>query len=244
MQNSYIHKTVLEIEHVDLNRDWTLSSILMTMQTAADIHANQLGAGRDHVLAQSAYWIIARLRVEMRRYPHYLDEVFVTTWPGAPDRLGFPRYFRFAGADGETIGAATSIYMLLHSKTHDIVPPASIDVYGGIDVLPDKGPAVGRIKPGGEPVKTVHRAPVYSDIDLNRHMNNTRYAQWACDLFPTARFEAGHIDTFQLNYVSDGIEGHDIELRLFETGPAFTVAGTDTQTGKTVFQSAGSWHTK
>lgn len=241
MQNSYTMQTVLEIEHVDLNRRWNMASILTAMQTVADIHANDLMAGRDHVLAKGAYWIIARLRVDMARYPMYLDKITLKTWPGTPDRLTFPRYFNFMDDKGALLGSATSMYMLLNTETHEIVPPAKIDVYGGIDVLPDTCPAPGKVRPVGDPVKTVHRTPVYSDIDLNRHMNNTRYAQWACDMFPTNRYESSMLRSFQLNYVSDGIEGHDIALALYESGDDFTIVGDDTVTGKNVFKSAGSW---
>lgn len=241
MQSTHTEKLVLEIEHVDLNRRWTLASILTAMQTVADIHANGLHAGRDHVLGKGAYWVIARLRVDMRRYPRYLDEVSLTTWPGAPERLTFPRYFHFRDSDGQLLGTATSMYMLLSADSHDIVPPAKIDVYDGIDIHPETCPAPGRINPAGDAGRTLVRTPVYSDIDLNRHMNNTRYAQWVCDMFPTDRFAQSGIGSFQLNYVSDGIEGHGIRLALHEDGERFALIGDDTVTGKNVFKSAGNW---
>lgn len=238
--NSYTMKTTLEIEHVDLARRWNMAAILTAMQTVADLHANLLEAGRDHVLAKGAYWVIARLRVEMERYPQYMDEVSLTTWPGKPDRLTYPRYFNFHDQSGP-LGSATSMYMLLDTQTHEIISPAKMDLYSMIDILPDTCARPTKIRPVGEPVKTLHRTPVYSDIDLNRHMNNTRYAQWACDMFPTSKFEESMLRSFQLNYVSDGIEGHDIALTLYEQKDGFVIAGEDTDTGKAVFSSSGTW---
>lgn len=242
MKNTYTADFALEVEHVDLNSRWTLSSMLATMQTIADKHAIELGASRADVLARgNAYWVIARLLVEMRRYPVYQDVVSVTTWPGAPDRISFPRYFKFASQSGEALGAATAKYMLLSADDHSIVAPSKLDVYGGLDIFPEVNAQPGKIKlgePTGEPIL---RAPSYSDIDLNRHMNNARYAQWVCDLFPTSQYENNMLASFQLNYISDGIERHEIAMQLEQSGDSFAVRGVDTETEKTVFESAGRW---
>ncbi|MBQ8128888.1 MAG: hypothetical protein IJ175_01395 [Clostridia bacterium] len=42
----------------------------------------------------------------------------------------------------------------------------------------------------GEPAET-ERRPLYSDYDLNGHVNNTRYIAWLCDALGRSAFDDG-----------------------------------------------------
>lgn len=244
MQNKYATQIVLKTEHVDLTEHWTVSAILNAMQMAADNHAEQLGAGKEHIAPFNIYWVIARTRIDIELYPSYNDTVTIITWPGTPDRVSFPRYFKFEDAKGAVLGTATVKYMLLDMASHAIVAPGKVNIYPeGMEVLGDVNEQPGKIRFQQATQEPTFRKPAYSDIDLNRHMNNTRYAQWVCDVFPTTKFENHAIRTFQINYVSDGIEGHTIALDVQETAvdDSFCVRGIDAETDKIVFESAGRW---
>ncbi len=243
MQNSHSIQYVLKTDNVDFAERWTLSSILAMMQNTADEHAVLLEAGKDQIAPRGYYWVIARTRVDMAQYPRYGDAVTIKTWPGKPERLTFPRYFRFFNASGDILGTATVLYMLLDRDTHKIVPPANAKIYAKeMQMLPEVNPHPERVRMRLATQEPVFRTPSYSDIDLNRHMNNTRYAQWICDLFPTSRFATHALQTFQINYIADGAEAHRIALtRQDNEDGSFVVVGTDTETNSAVFTGAGVW---
>ena len=240
--NKHTEEIVLSTHDVDLTERWTLGGIMRAMQLASDRHATLLGVGKDHILPQGLYWVIARMRIDMRSYPRYGDAVTVETWPGTPERVAFPRYFKFEDKDG-VVGTASILYMLLSTETHRFVPPAKTAVYPrDMQIHPDANPMPDKIRFTEANRGTVYRKPSYSDIDLNRHMNNTRYGQWICDLFPTSKFESQVIKTCQINFIADGVEGHLIALNLHEEDNSFAVQGTDTDNGgKTVFECFGEW---
>jgi hypothetical protein len=124
------------------------------------------------------------------------------------------------------------------------VPPAREKIYpDGFEIYPEVNKPPQKIRFSAATGDIVYRAPAYSDIDLNRHMNNTRYAQWVCDLFPTSRFENSLLRCFQVNYISDGIEGRRIALEVEEAGDggSFAVRGSEADGGAAVFEAAGEW---
>lgn len=232
----------LQAADTDFAGRWKPASILSYMQILADKHAELLQCSQRNIEPEGVAWVIARLRVDMERYPVYGDNIRMTTWPGRPDRLTFPRYFKFEDAAGSLCGTATSKYMMIRIATHEFVKPADTDVYRLIDQLrEEENPQPERIRLKEPTRPVVWRAPAFSDIDMNRHMNNARYAEWVCDLFGTARFEHHALSRLQINYVSDGIEGHSIALDVEENEAGFIVKGADTTDGKIVFESAGEW---
>ena len=242
--NKYSMDFTLRTSDVDLTERWTLSGIMNAIQLAADSHATLLGAGKGQIIPKGYYWVLARLRIDMRRYPRYGDTLTATTWPGVPERISFPRYFRFEDQNG-VVGTASLLYILMSAETQRFVPSAKVDIYPkDMQVHPETNPAPDKIRFDESNRETVFRKPSYSDIDLNRHMNNTRYAQWICDLFPTSKFESSVLKTCQINFVSDGVEGHSIALDHYEAADAFVIRGTDTDNdGKTVFECSGEWMT-
>lgn len=244
MENFYRCEFTFRTEHTDLTGRGTTWGMLCAMQTAADVNARQLGCCRDQMVPRGYYWVNARTRLDMERYPQFDETITVTTWPGVPRRLIYPRYFRFDDADGQPLGCATAFYILLDNENHAPVMSSKVDIYPpGLDVLPQENPQPEKLRFEDVPGTTVFRTPVFSDIDCNRHMNNTRYVQWVCDLFPTSRFEHAAFKKFQINYIADGIEGRRIALSLYEdkeTG-CFSVRGADQETGRVIFEAAGEW---
>jgi len=231
----------LGADQVDYTGRMTLAALLQACQTIAGIHADRIGAGRDDIMDRGYIWVIARILVDLPVCPVYGQEVELMTWPGNKERIVFPRYFRLSDASGKTLGTVTSLYTLLDVNTRAIVPASRTDVYpAGFVHLEETNPAPGRfhLKPEGDPV--LLRIPVYSDLDLNGHMNNARYAQWICDLFRADRFRDSWLRKVQINYMSEGIEGEPIALYLNDSGAAFEVCGTDAG-GTVVFEASGEW---
>ncbi len=57
----------------------------------------------------------------------------------------------------------------------------------------------------------------YSDLDMNRHVNNCRYADWVLDaLFLDPAFRKAGIRSIQMNYLSEVSSGEEIQLVRFD----------------------------
>jgi acyl-ACP thioesterase len=52
----------------------------------------------------------------------------------------------------------------------------------------------------------------YTELDLNGHMNNTRYLDWVDDLLPSAFHKAHPVREFTVCYLAEALEGQEISL--------------------------------
>ena len=68
---------------------------------------------------------------------------------------------------------------------------------GTLDLVPEKIP----------PLALLDEAATFrvrnSDLDLNGHVNNTRYAQWILDSVPQKSHAAYDIDVYEVNFLSE-----------------------------------------
>ena len=87
--------------------------------------------------------------------------------------------------------------------------------------------------PGGIPAahaeQEVLRTVSYSDLDINGHMNNTRYLDWICDLLPAAYHKEHPLKAVTISYMSEALEGQQLHLGITH-GDIFHVDGSVAQT--------------
>lgn len=81
------------------------------------------------------------------------------------------------------------------------------------------------------------RMPAYTDLDVNGHVNNTRYADWLCDALGAALLSRRCLARLHINYAAEIRPEQEMELRLVESGDAFYFSGT--HGGKQHFEAGG-----
>lgn len=190
-------------------------SVLVAMQEAAGEHSHYLGMGREALLKENAIWILTRSEMRLLKQPVYLDKLTVRTFPGAPRRLLFPRYFRFINEEGETAITASSYWALMDVSTLSMVLPEGIagKMPDNSDLTPPMPPpGAARLSSGEE--QLIPYTPRFSDLDLNGHVNNTRCAGWAADLMGEGTLRRTPIASLTVNYNRE-IRGQDEILFSF-----------------------------
>ena len=123
MQKIYRDELLLRTCHCDMQGRWRPSAILEAMQEAAGTHAELLGCGRNRLLSDNIVWVISRIELHMDRYPSIGERVTVETFPMPCRRCFFPRYFVFRDADGNTLGCAGTLWVLLDLTTRRMTAP-------------------------------------------------------------------------------------------------------------------------
>ena len=93
----------------------TLPNVCNYLQEAASLNAEKLGFSKLDFDAAGVNisWVLTRLRVKMTRYPRWEDEVIVETFPRGGRKIVAWRDFEVKNTAGETLGVATSEWMLL-----------------------------------------------------------------------------------------------------------------------------------
>ena len=226
MVNTYDETFTLRPRDCDLNEKWRPSAILETMQDVAGSHSILLGCGRDELLRKNMVWIIARCELHMDRYPSVGEQITVHTFPTPTRICFFPRYYIFTDARGEMIGKAGTLWLLLDLATRRMLPPGEIG-----KLIPDNRnlsvpmnlPAtVGNLQ--GDEFVSEYR-PVYTDMDVNGHVNNTRYGDWLCNTLGIDLMKEYEPDHIILNYNHEVLAGHVVTLHRILKGGEYRLYG-------------------
>ena len=162
----------------------TLPTVCNYLQEAASLNAETLGFSKANFAAagENISWVLTRLVVRMTSYPAWGEEVTVETFPRGGRKIVAWRDFELKNSKDETIGLATSEWMLINLATRKIVPvPESVLAFADPENIPVLGTEpFTRFK---FPSVSASAAPLSfiaqkSQIDLNGHVNNVHYVAW------------------------------------------------------------------
>ncbi len=156
-----------------------LLAMLEEMMETAGRHAGILGVGVRDLHAKGLTWVLARLHARISTVPPPQESVHVATWPCGRHRLFAVREFRLGDEAGNEILRATSAWALMNMDTRR---PARLDPHLPVftrhpgRMVEDNFPPLPPVEQAGS--RFSFRA-VASDIDINDHVNNTVYLDWA-----------------------------------------------------------------
>lgn len=213
--------------HTDMFSRLRSSVLARILQDAAIVHAEELGVGRHVGLEKEALWVITRLSIEIDRLPMWGETITLRTWPGETRHGLFPRFFEMTTVGGEPLLKASTIWLLMHATERRMLDPKTIGMEVSGQNREGQLPVPARRVPfpaelSGETVRTV----LYSETDVNGHMNNTRYLDWADDLLPTAFHKSHSLKRLWVEYRSEILCGQEAVIRHDVTDNALCLVGT------------------
>ena len=181
----YERRLRLVSSDVDMRRRLRTSILFGLMQEAAVAHTEQLGMGREKTLDRGILWVVTLLRAEIARMPEYDEEVILRSWPGKTMHVLFPRYCALDTAAGEPLLRASALWTLVDAGTRKLAFPEryGIEIPETVTGNEIDLPSAPRPLPLQE--ERAFTVP-FSYVDLNGHMNNTRYFDLAEDCLPDA----------------------------------------------------------
>lgn len=163
--------------------------------------------------ASGVCWILSRFTVRMDRLPVWRENIHLKTWLRSVDGVFFNRDFYLADDEGRIWGAATSSWFLASIQGHKPQRPSvlgdglRLERVTGMEAagLP-KAPRfrLDKLLAGSEP--SFHHSVVFTDLDRNGHVNNTRYIAIAMNAMVEAGLDpAVFLVGFDVNYVSEAL---------------------------------------
>ena len=208
---------------VDLFQRLRLSRLFTWMQEAAIAHTTELGMGRDKTLDKGLLWIITLTRTEIERLPVYDEPVTLRSWPGKTMHMFFPRYSTLTDASGQVLVRSSMFWGLMDQSTRHLVFPEDhgIEIEGDSAPAPLPLPAPLKMPPAAQ---TGTFTVPYSYIDLNGHMNNTRYLDLAEDRMPDS-LRALPVREIRTEYDAEASLREEIRLEASAGPDAVAMAG-------------------
>ncbi len=219
----YRYEYTILSSDTDAKRRLRLSRLFTMLQEASIAHTTELGMGREKTLDRGLLWIVTLQKAEIVRLPEYDERIRLKSWPGKTMHLLFPRYYRIEDEKGSELVSASALWALMDEKTRRVVFP---EVYGvkirGVHTGKEISfPSAPKTPSAGE---TGEFAVPYSYVDLNGHMNNTRYFDLAEDLMPRELRERP-VREVLAEYSKEAREGDTILLRGEVASGSFLLAG-------------------
>lgn len=190
MDNQYSTTIYIPQADCDLNRHFTLGGILRTVQQMGMEQCNLQNVGTSYLLDFHAAWLLAKVSVEVYTELNDDMQLRVVTDPCKPHHAVYKRITSFYTQNGDLAAQADARWILADTETRKILrrPPEGMSLPYSSDVTDEH--CVDIIKAKELSACGSVRAE-YSRVDLNHHLNNTRYADILCDAMPATVWQNG-----------------------------------------------------
>jgi medium-chain acyl-[acyl-carrier-protein] hydrolase len=231
----YERKLRIRSDQVNMTRDIRTSELFRLLEQASIAHTEELGCTRDKTLDRGLLWVIARQELTIEEMPRYDDEIVIKSRPGNMMHVLFPRFYE-VWKDGRCIIRGEALWMLISEESRGMIMPEDYDI--SIPGAPQTGeidiPALRIPEEAGAPVSETPLKVRFSQIDLNGHVNNTRYFDMIDDALGgrSASMTPVHITA---NYLSEMRMDEEFTLEVYEDRDTLYFDGVS---GKPMFRIA------
>ena len=208
-----IYRQQFHIDPVAVDRFGRLkpSMLLLFSQEVAGHHSDLLNFTYDDLAARGLFWAVIRNRVQITRLPREWETITLETWPMPTTRTAYPRSTVAYDEQGNELFRSVSLWVLMDLNTRSMVLPGKSGVDLDGTLLGTELALPRSLTP--KPLDNRHcRRVCYTDLDINGHMNNTRYLDWIADLLPSSFHKEHPIKDFTLCYMNEALEGQGLDV--------------------------------
>ncbi|MTQ98320.1 acyl-ACP thioesterase [Pseudoflavonifractor sp. BIOML-A6] len=211
-ENTYL----VDSRDVDPSNHCRPSAVLGILQEAATSAAVALHVSRAEMIERyNVFWMLARIWYALDRPLRWSEKVEVRTWHRGGRGAAMYRDFDLR-VDGVRVGEAVSTWVLADMDTRKLFRLSGVAQFEGTDggeLCKDKLLHKPKLPEGLALAETERRLMRYSDCDINGHVNNARYADFACDALHLENLgREAFVSQLQLGYLAECRPGERIAL--------------------------------
>ena len=210
---------LIESFDVDILGRLRPQTLLAYLLNSAWNHAKGTGYGYEELSVRNLMWVLTKMQLIIKRHPKWGDQVAIETWGKRIERLYALRDFAVSSTSGEKMISATSSWMVLdktsgrpqrfHLKT-DGFPwqPGREEIKTNLQKVPElqSGKQIG------------HFRVQFSDIDVNRHVNSTKYLQWMIDSHSQEHLEEAELKAVELSFLAEALPNDEVTVLSEDRG--------------------------
>ena len=225
-----MHKEEIYIGSNDINANLELrmSSLFRIMQEVIMHDTNDKGIGSKELMKSDILWVITRVQVEIKRLPKYEETLTAITYAGKFMQMFYPRYFRLVDKNGNTVVNLSSIWAIIDKNSRRPILKCPFQDKLFEEHFDDELPLPNKIEIKDTSLiekRIIH----YSDVDLNNHLNNTRYIELIDDIHDSLFHKEHPTTKLTLNYLKEIKENSVVEIKSNKENPEFVEVTTDGQ---------------
>jgi acyl-ACP thioesterase len=196
---------------VDLLKQLTVQNICKYFQEAAWEHAESLGVGFSDLVPKGKLWVLSRIAISISKLPQWGETIKIRTWPCGFQSVFAQREFEILDSKGQVVISGSSAWIIIDKNSRR---PQRVEQFtSGIPEVSNKnrfGIETLKICELKEKDQSMIVKSVYSDLDMNGHVNNSRYIGWVIDTYSKEFHQTHQLRKLYVNFLSET----DIEEQL------------------------------
>lgn len=203
------------------------SALLELLQDAATRAACTLHVSREEMLeSHHAFWMLARIWYRLDRPIFWNDYLTIKTWHRGAKGAAMYRDFDLF-VNGEAAGEAISVWVLADQDTRTLLRLSNLAQFHETSGGPlCKKKILTKIRMPEQMEPAGCRQLHYSDADVNGHVNNARYADFACDAIQLERLGKGKfVSSLQVGFLKECLPGESLHLSRCEENGTWYIHG-------------------
>lgn len=231
----------------DNNLKLGITGLLRYFEDIALLQSEDADIGLKYYHKNNVAWVLYKWDISINCYPAYKEKIKVITEPISFARFYAYRSFEVRNQQDEVLVTANSLWFFVDTSTRK---PTKIiaDMFRGYGI----GPEVKKELPIEEirlPVKTDLQKEFIvrqSDIDLNNHVNNIRYIEWALEMVPNIISQNFTLKRLKVNYKKETHYGRRINsvIEIVDEGDSKTCSHKITDEGEDICFIESQWGEK
>lgn len=184
------------------------SALLAFMQETADHQMRDKKPSYMDLYNEGKAFLLSRIAVKIHAPLHAYDKIAVESWPVESRGATFNRCYRITRA-GQLIAEGQAYWALVDVNTRKLLRTTDVDLsnYQHGPLHPVDG--IRFRAPDDLPTVGTHTV-AYHETDVNRHMNNTRYADLLLDHIPD--HDGRTFAEFSIHYKTEAPQGESLTI--------------------------------
>lgn len=195
-----------------------VSDLFKYLQEVASLHSESMKIGYSDLSDVNGAWVLTKQKLEVVRLPRALEKFTIHTWSYKHNKIVASRNFLVTDAEDNILIKAVSDWVVLNLNKRRIIPLSKIRLnevqsydYPLFSSDLDKI-EIQRNKLVNQYTKKI----LFSDIDINGHMNNTAYIDMVLDSVSEYFSKYKMLKVIDTNFIQEVKFKEEITINSYE----------------------------
>lgn len=223
----YEHRIRTYYADCDKNVRMKMSSVLHCLSDVAGIAYDSRGYDYQWLFEKGQVFLLSQVSVKMHHLPGPNEWIKVQTWEVGAKGAVFLRNYRILAEDDRLLAEAKTYWLLISPADRKVLRPRDfvgelkpVDLDCGASLPERLSVKRAELLFREEAAHTVR----FSDLDLNNHVYNAKYADMVYDALPE-EFAARKPEEFQIHFKQEAHYGEQIQIGYHAEENDVVVAG-------------------
>ena len=198
----------------DIGKDNLITNkgVLKLLENAGGMHSSQVGYGLNQIEDTKLSWVLLSWKVKILKRAKYNDVVYVKTWARNSSKISTYRDYEVYNENGELIIIGTSKWTLINIETKILekLSDKLIKAYNEEEKMVFGEEKIPKLVEPKEYDSKINYRILRSQIDVNEHVNNLYYLDFANEALPEKIYKMPECNNIEIMYKKQIKYGEDI----------------------------------